>query len=182
MSTGREIPWAAFLYGLRDWPGQLLTRSVLLLCAMSGCVAVVALIPSLAWIAAALVLAGVLQAGAMLTRNLALREILPPSALAAGYSVMYAAVGAGYAATGSLAGALLHFAAPSTAILAGVGLTLLLTAVGALGESRRAADVASAGERSASGRDKGVVKSPADARPGAERAPICSGSDTERRL
>jgi MFS family permease len=182
--TGLSLGSAAgaFLYGLRDWPGQLRTRSVLLLCAMSACVAVVALIPSLAWIAAALVLAGVLQAGAMLTRNLALREILPPSALAAGYSVMYAAVGAGYAATGSLAGALLHFAAPSTAILAGVGLTLLLTAVGALGESRRASGVASAGERSASGRDKGVVKSPADARPGAERAPICSGSDTERRL
>ncbi|MEV7341581.1 MFS transporter [Streptomyces sp. NPDC093544] len=137
----------AFLYGLRGWPGQLRTRSVVLLCAMSGCVALAALIPALAWMATALVLAGVLQAGAMLTRNLSLREMLPPSALAAGYSVMYAAVGVGYAATGSLAGVLLNVVAPSTAILAGVGLTLLLTFVGALGESRRVRVRAAGGGR-----------------------------------
>ncbi|MET8559248.1 hypothetical protein ABZV75_01150 [Streptomyces flaveolus] len=43
---------------------------------------------------------------------LSLREVLPPDVLAAGYSVMYAAVGAGYAATGSLAGVLLPCTAP----------------------------------------------------------------------
>ncbi|MFC9845812.1 MFS transporter [Streptomyces sp. NPDC060223] len=173
----------AFLYGLRGWPGQLRTRSVVLLCAMSACVALVALIPVLAWMATALVLAGVLQAGAMLTRNLSLREMLPPSALAAGYSVMYAAVGAGYAATGSLAGALLNVAAPSTAILAGVGLTLLLTFVGALGEGRRvrAAGVVPGGSTPAvqkvvvDDRDAGGVS-------GLEGAPVCGGGDAERRL
>ncbi|MCE0446917.1 hypothetical protein LT493_27285 [Streptomyces tricolor] len=67
---------------------------------MSAAVAAVALIPGAPGIAAALAVAGLLQSGAMLTRNLSLREVLPPDALAAGYSVMYAAVGAGYAATG----------------------------------------------------------------------------------
>ncbi|MFF4574955.1 MFS transporter [Streptomyces sp. NPDC001410] len=139
----------AFLYGLRSWPGRLATRSVVLLCAMSAAVTGVALIPGAVGIAAALTVAGLLQSAAMLTRNLSLREALPPSALAAGYSVMYAAVGAGYAATGSLAGALLQLAAPSTAVLAGVGLTLVLTGIGWWGEIRR--------ERSRGWREAGVA-------------------------
>ncbi|MFE2095993.1 MULTISPECIES: MFS transporter [unclassified Streptomyces] len=127
----------AFLYGLRSWPGRLATRSAVLLCAMSAAVTGVALIPGAAGMAAALAVAGLLQSAAMLTRNLSLREALPPDALAAGYSVMYAAVGAGYAATGSLAGVLLQLAAPSTAALAGVGLTLVLTGIGWWGERHR---------------------------------------------
>ena len=128
----------AFVHGLRSWPGRLRTRSVVLMAGTSACVALAALTPDPAGIAAALVVGGTLQSCAMLTRNLSLREALPPSVLAAGYSVMYAAAGAGYAATGSLAGALLKVAAPSTAILAGVGLTVVLTAVGWWGEVRRA--------------------------------------------
>ncbi|MFF5013706.1 MFS transporter [Streptomyces sp. NPDC001165] len=126
----------AFLYGLRTWPGRLATRSVLLLCGMSAAAVLLALIPDLAGIAAGLAVAGLLQSAAMLTRNLSLREALPSGALAAGYSVMYAAAGAGYAATGSLAGALLKLAAPSTAVLAGVVLTLILTGIGWWGEIR----------------------------------------------
>ncbi|MEV0222968.1 MFS transporter [Streptomyces sp. NPDC050704] len=128
----------AFVYGLRSWPGQLRTRSLVLMTGVSVCVALVALIPGTAWMGGALVVAGILQACAMLTRNLSLREVLPPSALAAGYSVMYAAVGAGYAATGSFAGVLLQVVAPSTAILAGVGLTMVLALIGAVGEDRAA--------------------------------------------
>ncbi|SER00680.1 hypothetical protein SAMN04487983_101095 [Streptomyces sp. yr375] len=128
-----------FVYGLRRWPGLLRTRSVILMAGVSVCVTFAALIPEAAGIAAALVVGGALQSGALLTRNLSLREALPPSALAAGYSVMYAAAGVGYAATGSLAGGLLRVVAPSTAILAGVGLTLLLTGVGWCGEARQAA-------------------------------------------
>ena len=116
----------AFVYGLRGWPGLLRTRSVVLMAGTSVCVALAALIPATAGIAVALVMGGTLQSGAMLTRNLSLREVLPPGALAAGYSVMYAASGVGYAATGSLAGALLKVAAPSTAILAGVCLTVAM--------------------------------------------------------
>ena len=124
----------------------------------------------------------------MLTRNLSLRETLPPSALAAGYSVMYAAVGAGYAATGSLAGVLLKVAAPSTAILAGVGLTLLLTFGGAMGEGRRAR-VTGVAEGSAVGLpgETGAQKVAVDLRdPGRaarpEGAPVCGGGDAERCL
>ncbi|MEW1832808.1 MFS transporter [Streptomyces sp. NPDC088196] len=128
----------AFVYGLRGWPGLLRTRSLVLMLGTSVCVALAAVIPAMAGIAVALVMGGTLQSGAMLTRNLSLREVLPPRALAAGYSVMYAAAGAGYAATGSLAGALLRVAAPSTAILAGVCLTVAMTGVGWWGEVRRA--------------------------------------------
>ncbi|MFI2760115.1 MFS transporter [Streptomyces echinatus] len=161
----------AFVYGLRSWPGRLSTRSLVLMAGMSVAVTLVALIPAAPGMAAALALAGLLQSGAMLTRNLSLREVLPPHALAAGYSVMYAAVGAGYAATGSLAGALLPHAAPSTAILAGVALTLLLTSVGWWGETR-------AGR---SARDAGAVL-PLGAAGGPEGAPVRGGRDPERRL
>ncbi|MEU8524411.1 MFS transporter, partial [Streptomyces sp. NPDC048629] len=120
----------AFAYGLRSrWPGRLAVQSLVLVLSVAALVALTAVLPYTVAIGAALVLAGLLQAPAMLTRNLALREALPPSALAAGYSVMYAAVGAGYAASGSLAGGLLQVVAPSTAILCGVGLTLLLTLI-----------------------------------------------------
>lgn len=141
----------AFLYGLRDsWPGRLPVQSVALIVAVTAGVALVAVLPWTAGIAAALVAAGLLQAPAMLTRNLALRQILPPSALAAGYSLMYAAVGAGYAASGTLAGGLLRVVAPSTAILWGVLLTLVLTGVGVWGERRMsAAGAAEAAEAAA---------------------------------
>ncbi|GHJ92927.1 ABC transporter permease [Streptomyces sp. NE5-10] len=125
----------SFLYGLRsDWPGPLPAQSLLLVLGVTAGVALVAVVPGALGLGAALVAAGLLQAPAMLTRNLALRRVLPPSALAAGYSMMYAAVGAGYAASGTLAGGLLKVVAPSTAILCGVGLTLLLVTVAALGE------------------------------------------------
>ena len=84
----------AFLYGLRGWPGLPRTRGVVLICGMSACMTLVALIPSGAGIAAALAVGGMLQSGGLLNRNLALREALPPRLLAAGYSVMYAAAGA----------------------------------------------------------------------------------------
>ncbi|MDQ1069797.1 MFS transporter [Streptomyces canus] len=167
----------AFLYGLRTWPGLLRTRSVVLMCGTSVCVTLIALIPNTAGIASALAVGGLLQSGALLTRNLALRDALPPGALAAGYSVMYAAAGAGYAATGSLAGALLKVTVPSTAVLAGVALTLALTGVGWWGEVRRTGS-------SARGADVGVVpgrvvEGPA---PGAEGTPIGGRCDAEGRL
>ncbi|MFD7405060.1 MFS transporter [Streptomyces sp. NPDC059866] len=160
----------AFLYGLRPWPGRLRARSVVLMCGMSVFVTLAALIPGAAGIAVALVLAGTLQSGALITRNLSLREAVPPGAVAAGYSVMYAAAGAGYAATGSLAGGLLQLVAPSTAILAGVLLTLLLTALGWWGEVRR--------DRSSAAGDLPVDAVAA----GAEGAPVAGGGDPERRL
>ena len=118
----------------------------------------------------------------MVTRNLSLREMLPPGALAAGYSVMYAAVGVGHAATGSLAGALLRFVAPSTAILAGVGLPLTLTALGAWGEGLPrpvSAPVGGdgaplSGTAAASDGDVGGLR--------AECPPVGGGCDTEARL
>lgn len=149
----------AFLYGLRDWPGLLRTRSVVLIAGTSACVTVAALAPDKAGIAAALALGGMLQSCALVTRNLSLREALPASALAAGYSVMYAAAGVGYAAAGSLAGALLQVTAPSTAVLAGVALTLVLTAVGWWGETR-SGDRSAASAAAAYGADTVVTAGP----------------------
>ena len=98
---------------------------------------------------------------------------------------MYAAAGAGYAATGSLAGALLPVVAPSTAVLAGVGVTLVLTGVGWWGETRHAV-------RSAQGADTAVAPVALDgSRPGgygtlgdsgSEGAAIGRRGDPERRL
>ncbi|MEV3857454.1 MFS transporter [Streptomyces sp. NPDC050095] len=147
-SVGSSV--GAFVYGLRSWPGRLATQGLVLLLTVAGCVAVVALVPSAAVIAVALAVAGFFQAGAMLTRNLALREILPEGALAAGYSVMYAAVGAGYAGSGALAGGLLRVVSAQGAVLAGVGVTVVLAVVGAVyqGADRSAvAPPAAPGER-----------------------------------
>ncbi|MER5938501.1 MFS transporter [Streptomyces sp. NPDC001928] len=167
MSVGAGL--GAFLYGLRSWPGRLHTRSAVLIIGMAAFVALVALIPGAAGIAVVLFLAGMVEAGALITRNLSLRDALPPSALAAGYSVLYAAAGAGYAATGSLAGGLLQVVAPSTAVLAGVTLTLLLTVIGWWGEARRD------GSRTAGDLEVGLAA-------GAEGAPIAGGCDPECRL
>jgi len=125
----------AALYGARGtWPGSLRTQSLVLLLGVTACVTLAATAPSLAWIAGALVLAGFLESGVQLTRNLSLRAALPPSTQAAGYSLLYAATGVGYAASALLAGAVQNAASPSAAILAGAGLTLLLAAASAVGE------------------------------------------------
>ncbi len=102
----------AFLYGLRTWPGRLRTRGVVVMCGAALCAALVAVIPGTPGIAVALFGAGAFQAGALITRNLALRDALPASALTAGYAVAYAAASAGYAVTGSAAGVLLRVTTP----------------------------------------------------------------------
>lgn len=124
----------AFLYGLRTWPGRLPTQGFVLLLGVSVCVAVTGVVPTLGWIAAALLTAGLLASGLQVVRSMGLREVLPPSALAAGYSVMYAAVGVGYVGSASLSGAVLSVASPAAAILCGVALTLVLAVAGAAGE------------------------------------------------
>jgi hypothetical protein len=122
----------AAMYGTRrSWPGSLRTQSLVLLLAMTACVTLAATAPSLAWIAGALALTGLLESGVQVARNLSLREALPPTAHPAGYSLMYAAAGAGYAVTAALAGAVQRAASPSAAILAGAGLALILTAASA---------------------------------------------------
>ncbi|MFB9517813.1 hypothetical protein [Streptomyces purpureus] len=161
----------AFVYGLRGWPGRLPTQSLVLLLGVSAGVTLVAVLPGTVAMGAALVAAGLLQAPSSLARNLTLREVLPSSALAAGYSVMYAAVGAGYAATGSLAGALLRVVAPSTAIMVGVGLTVLLALIGAVGERRMSRLPDASGEAGAAA--KGFA---------AEGAAVDRRRDTERSL
>ncbi|MET9481547.1 MFS transporter [Streptomyces sp. NPDC006638] len=124
----------AFCYGLRNWPGTVRVQSLVFLAVTAGCVCLVAFLPGLPGIAAGLLLAGVFQSGVMVTRNLSLRERLPEHAHAAAYSVMYAVQGVGYSLTASLSAVALNLATPSVAILGGVALTLLITAVSAVAE------------------------------------------------
>ncbi|GAA5179780.1 hypothetical protein GCM10023322_10600 [Rugosimonospora acidiphila] len=134
----------AALYGLRhSWPGSPRAQSLILLTAVAGCVTLMATTGSLPRIAGALLVAGLLASGVQVTRALSLREALPSSAHAAAYSVMYAATGVGYASSAALVGAVQTAAAPSVAVLAGVGLTLLMVATSALAElgTRRRASV-----------------------------------------
>ncbi|TDC74626.1 MFS transporter [Streptomyces hainanensis] len=126
----------AFCYGLRGWPGSVRAQSLVLLVATAGCVALTTLPPALPGIAAALLLAGVFQAGVMVSRNLSLRERLPEHTHAAGYSVMYAAGAVGYSLTASLSAAALTATTPAIAILGGVAVALLVTAVSAVAERR----------------------------------------------
>jgi hypothetical protein len=70
----------------------------------------------------------------MVTRSLSLRECLPEHAHAAAYSVMYTAGGVGYSPTASLSAVALNLATPSAAILVGVTVTLLVTAVSAIAD------------------------------------------------
>jgi MFS family permease len=125
----------ATLYGARgSWPGSVRAQSMVLLLGATACVTLVATAGSLPWIAVSLVMAGLFQSGVQLTRNLSLRAALPARAHAAGYSVLYAATGVGYAGSAILAGTVQRAASPEVAILAGAALTLLLTAVSALAE------------------------------------------------
>lgn len=125
----------ATLYGARgSWPGSVRAQSMVLLLGATACVTLVATVPALPWIAVSLVMAGLFQSGVQLTRNLSLRAALPARAHAAGYSVLYAATGVGYAGSAILAGTVQRAASAEVAILAGAALTLLLTAVSALAE------------------------------------------------
>jgi MFS family permease len=125
----------ATLYGARGrWPGSVRAQSMVLLLGATACVTLVATAGSLPWIAGSLVIAGLFQSGVQLTRNLSLRAALPARAHAAGYSVLYAATGVGYAGSAILAGTVQRAASAEVAILAGAALTLLLTAVSALAE------------------------------------------------
>ncbi|MBT2505411.1 MFS transporter [Streptomyces sp. ISL-98] len=157
----------AFLYGLRSWPGRVRTQSLVLLLGVTGCVALVAVVPALIGIGVALLTAGLFMSGVQVTRTLSLRDALPERLLATGFSLMYAAAAVGYATSATLSGALLAVASPTVAILAGVGLTLLLTLVSVLAEWRRRPATSVA--ESTSGR-------------GTERAPVDGRRDAESRL
>lgn len=129
----------AFCYGLRSWPGSATRQSLVLLTVTAGCVGLIAVLPSLWGSATGLLLAGAFQSGVMITRNLSLRERLPGHAHAGGYSLMYAAGGAGYSLTAVLTAVALSVASPAAAVAGGAALAVLVTAVSALAERDRSA-------------------------------------------
>src|SRR5262249_23145392 len=89
----------SFCYGLRTWPGSVRAQSLVFLLVTAASVCLVALLPGLPGIAVGLLAAGLFQSCVLVTRNLSLRDRLPESAHAAGYSVMYAVQGVGYSLT-----------------------------------------------------------------------------------
>ncbi|MFE5858864.1 MFS transporter [Streptomyces sp. NPDC056500] len=130
----------ALCYGSRTWPGSLRAQSLVLLVLTAGCLVLITVLPGPMGIAFGLLLAGVFQSGVMVTRNLSLRERLPAHAHVAAYSVMYAVGGLGYGLAASLSAVALELGSPSVAILGGVAITLLITAVSAMAESRSTTD------------------------------------------
>lgn len=130
----------ALVYGWRRWPGGLRAQGFVLLVITAACVVFVALGTSLLVIAIALLAAGLFQSGVLVTRSLVLRERLPVGAHAAGFSMMYAVTGVGYGLTASAAAWVLGHGTPEWAVLGGVAITLVLTAISALAERRQRAD------------------------------------------
>lgn len=129
----------AVCYGLRPWPGSVRVQSLVLLLVNAGCLSLVTVLPGILGIAVGLSLAGVVQAGVMISRSLSLRERLPRHAHAAAYSVMYAVGGLGYSVTASLSAAALKLTTPAMAILGGITITVLITMVSAIAEARSTA-------------------------------------------
>ncbi|MGI5532332.1 MFS transporter [Streptomyces syringium] len=127
----------AMIYGLRRWPGDPQRQGLVLVLGIAGCVVSAALGHCLAAIVAALSVAGLLYAGAQVTRHMAVRERLEPAALAAGYSVMGAIAAIGYALGATLAGAMLSSTTPTFTLLTGVAVAGVLIFIGALGDRRR---------------------------------------------
>jgi hypothetical protein len=112
--------------------------------------AVVAVLPSLWVIAAALLIAGLAVAPCLITRNLALRSQLGAGDLAAGYSAAYAAAGIGYGTAGLLAGVLQPIIGPALSLLVGLGLAALSVPFAIFGDARASAH--GAGWRRSGGR------------------------------
>jgi len=123
-------------YGLRTWPGSLRLQSLVLLVGMAGSVALIVILPGLPGIAVGLLVAGLFQAGAMVSRSLTLRDRLPSHAHAPAYSIMYAVGAVGYSSSAAASAVVLEVASASVAIVVGVVVTLVIIAVSATAERR----------------------------------------------
>lgn len=126
-------------YGARRWPRQYAAQSRAALLVVCASLAIVAILPRLWAIAAALVIAGLALAPCLITRNLALRSQLGAGDLAAGYSAAYAAAGIGYGTAGLLAGVLQPLIGPALSLLAGLGLATLSIPFAMFGDARASA-------------------------------------------
>lgn len=124
----------AVIYGRRTWPGSTRLHSLVLLVGMTACIALTAIAPGWLGIVLGLLVAGLFQAGAMVSRSLSLRERLPSHTHAAAYSVMYAFAGIGYGSAASLSGVVLELSSASTAILVGAAITVVIIGVSAVAE------------------------------------------------
>lgn len=124
-------------YGFRKWKGSVRTQSTVFLIATALALALMAVAPSLVLIGATLVAAGVCQAVVMITRNLSLRDDLPPSLHTGGFTFMYSVQGAGYAVSAVLASVVLDRAGAPAAIGAGLGIMVLLTIASLVAEALR---------------------------------------------
>jgi hypothetical protein len=119
-------------YGRRGWPGSARLQATVLLAAQAMILLVAALVPDVVVLAVGVVVAGACAAPQLTARSLAVKEDLPDM-MAAGFSSLEAVNGVGYGLAGLLvgallpAGAMLAFAAPLLAILAGTLVTAPLT-------------------------------------------------------
>lgn len=122
-------------YGSLKWRGRASTQSHLFLAITAAALTVVALVGDVIVLAVFLAIGGLFQSGVLITRNLALRERLPPHLHTAGYSMMYAVQGVGYGIAASLSAVVLQMGTPQDAAIIGIVAAVTLTLASALGEA-----------------------------------------------
>lgn len=116
------------IYGQRKWSWSYRRQATWLLTGIAACQLLMALSGNLMIFAVAVVASGLLESALLMVRNLSLAKALPPDQQAAGYSVMYAAVGVGYIAAATLVAVALRHISPSSTMIVGVCAVLAATA------------------------------------------------------
>jgi MFS family permease len=125
---------AGLAYGSRRWPGTPLSQTLALLPALAAAFALPGLTTHPGSFATACAIGGLLYSPLLVIRNLTLQQRLPQHAWATGFSVLYAAAGAGYGAAGLTAAALLDIAGSGPAFVACTLITLVIGSLSLLGE------------------------------------------------
>ncbi|MFF8511890.1 MFS transporter [Streptomyces sp. NPDC015492] len=130
---------SGLVYGGRRWPGSAQTQSLVLLLTMAAVLTLPAWTGTPWSYAAAFAVAGLLYSPLLIIRNLTLQEQLPERVWATGFSLLYAAAGAGYGVASLLSAAALKFTDSSVAIMLCTTLTAALGVISLLAEKRRRA-------------------------------------------
>jgi MFS family permease len=122
LSAGSLI--GGLVYGARTWPGALPRRLCLVLLALGGGIATLALAGSLPALAALLLLSGLLVAPTASIASTLLDTVAPAGTVTEAFAAMVMGVVAGTAAGNALGGTLVESASYETAVLVGSALAV----------------------------------------------------------
>jgi MFS family permease len=116
LSAGSLV--GGLVYGARSWPGRPATRLALLLAAVAGGCALLAVPDSSAVLAVALVIAGLFVAPTAIVGSALLDVVAPPGTVTEAFAAMIMGIVAGTAAGNALGGALVDGPGYETSVLA----------------------------------------------------------------